>query len=200
MLAEVSFEFLATYLKPPAMVIVFAPSASSMPQVRFSDGETVDFEDYPPAFWEWAAQFGACDGLIPFTLNPCGCNDQPQAGEDSFLLVLDSHPQHRAYLIIAAVSVEQVHQLTQLGELDVLSLVAIQWQCVRTETEAFNALNQRDQLEARYISEIRQHEQFIDNLKLVHQLAVELANPTDLDDLHRTTVEAIRSRLGFDRA
>ncbi|MCG6450749.1 GGDEF domain-containing protein, partial [Vibrio parahaemolyticus] len=53
--------------------------------------------------------------------------------------------------------------------------------------------------EAKYRDEITQRETFIDNMKLVHQLTLELANPDSLDALHRTAVEAVRDRLGFDR-
>ncbi len=37
-------------------------------------------------------------------------------------------------------------------------------------------------------------------MKLVHQVALELSNPANRDELHRTSVEAMRHRLGFDRS
>ncbi|MGL6026781.1 MAG: GGDEF domain-containing protein, partial [Vibrio sp.] len=200
MLAETSFEYLTTYLKSQAAAIVRAPSHFAAAEVLFSDGDFVGLEDYPDVFWVWAAQFDTSDGVIPFAINTCRWDYLPIMGGESFILMLDNHPQHRTYLIIQAVCVEQVHLCTQSGELDFLQLIAAKWQCLRAEIEASKEFRNRDLREAKYLSEIRQREQFIDNMKLVHQVAVELSNPASLDELHRAAVEAMRDRLGFDRA
>ncbi|WP_200855917.1 hypothetical protein, partial [Klebsiella pneumoniae] len=102
--------------------------------------------------------------------------------------------------IIQAACVDKVHLSTQSGELDFLQLIAAKWQCLRAESEASKEFKNRDLREAQYLSEIRQREQFIDNMKLVHQVALELSNPANLDELHRASVEAMRHRLGFDRS
>ncbi|MDE1513960.1 sensor domain-containing diguanylate cyclase [Vibrio sp. dsl-7] len=200
MLAETSFEYLITYLQSQAAAIVRAPSQFSTAEVLFSDGDFVGLEDYPEVFWVWAAQFDTSDGVIPFAINTCRWDYLPIMGGESFILMLDNHPQHRTYLIIQAVCAEQVHLCTQSGELDFLQLIAAKWQCLRAEIEASKEFKNRDLREAKYLSEIRQREQFIDNMKLVHQVAVELSNPASLDELHRAAVEAMRNRLGFDRA
>ncbi|WP_206212133.1 sensor domain-containing diguanylate cyclase [Vibrio sp. HDW18] len=200
MLAETSFEYLITYLQSQAAAIVRAPSQFSTAEVLFFDGDFVGLEDYPEVFWVWAAQFDTSDGVIPFAINTCRWDYLPIMGGESFILMLDNHPQHRTYLIIQAVCVEQVHLCTQSGELDFLQLIASKWQCLRAEIEASKEFKHRDLREAKYLSEIRQREQFIDNMKLVHQVAVELSNPASLDELHRAAVEAMRNRLGFDRA
>lgn len=200
MLAETSFEYLITYLQSQAAAIVRAPSQFSTAEVLFSDGDFVGLEDYPEVFWVWAAQFDTSDGVIPFAINTCRWDYLPIMGGESFILMLDNHPQHRTYLIIQAVCAEQVHWCTQSGELDFLQLIAAKWQCLRAEIEASKEFKNRDLREAKYLSEIRQREQFIDNMKLVHQVAVELSNPASLDELHRAAVEAMRNRLGFDRA
>ncbi|MGL4192108.1 sensor domain-containing diguanylate cyclase [Vibrio misgurnus] len=200
MLAETNFEYLITYLQSQAAAIVRAPSQFSTAEVLFSDGDFVGLEDYPEVFWVWAAQFDTSDGVIPFAINTCRWDYLPIMGGESFILMLDNHPQHRTYLIIQAVCAEQVHLCTQSGELDFLQLIAAKWQCLRAEIEASKEFKNRDLREAKYLSEIRQREQFIDNMKLVHQVAVELSNPASLDELHRAAVEAMRNRLGFDRA
>ncbi len=200
MLAETNFEYLITYLQSQAAAIVRAPSQFSTAEVLFSDGDFVGLEDYPEVFWVWAAQFDTSDGVIPFAINTCRWDYLPIMGGESFILMLDNHPQHRTYLIIQAVCTEQVHLCTQSGELDFLQLIAAKWQCLRAEIEASKEFKNRDLREAKYLSEIRQREQFIDNMKLVHQVAVELSNPASLDELHRAAVEAMRNRLGFDRA
>lgn len=104
--------------------------------------------------------------------------------------MLDNHPQHRTYLIIQAACVDKVHLSTQSGELDFLQLIAAKWQCLRAEIEASKEFKNRDLREAQYLSEIRQREQFIDNMKLVHQVALELSNPPIL-----MSYTAHRSRL-----
>ncbi|MGL4225619.1 MAG: diguanylate cyclase domain-containing protein [Vibrio sp.] len=189
-----------TYLQSQAAAIVRAPSQFSTAEVLFSDGDFVGLEDYPEVFWVWAAQFDTSDGMIPFAINTCRWDYLSIMGGESFILMLDNHPQHRTYLIIQAVCAEQVHLCTQSGELDFLQLIAAKWQCLRAEIEASKEFKNRDLREAKYLSEIRQREQFIDNMKLVHQVAVELSNPASLDELHRAAVEAMRNRLGFDRA
>lgn len=199
MLADNIFEYLTLYLKSSAAGIVRITPQSSV-EVVLSDGAFVGVEAYPEPFWTWAGQFDTSDGLIPFAINTCGWDYLPVMGGESFVLMLDSHPKHRAYLIVQAACAESVHNSTESGELDFLQLIAARWQCLRAEIEASKEFKNRDLREAKYLSEIRQREQFIDNMKLVHQVALELSNPANLDELHRASVEAVRHRLGFDRA
>lgn len=200
MLADTSFEYLTTFLKSQAAGIVRASSPQSSVEIVLSHGDFVDLEAYPEAFWAWAAQFDTSDGLIPFAINTCRWDYLPTMGGESFILMLDNHPRHRTYLVIQAACAENVHLTTQSGELDFLQLIAAKWQCLRAEIEASKEFKNRDLREAKYLNEISQREQFIDNMKLVHQVAVELSNPDNLDELHRASVEAMRHRLGFDRA
>lgn len=200
MLADTSFEYLTTFLKSQAAGIVRASSPQSSVEIVLSHGDFVDLEAYPEAFWAWAAQFDTSDGLIPFAINTCRWDYLPTMGGESFVLMLDNHPRHRTYLVIQAACAENVHLTTQSGELDFLQLIAAKWQCLRAEIEASKEFKNRDLREAKYLNEISQREQFIDNMKLAHQVAVELSNPNNLDELHRASVEAMRHRLGFDRA
>lgn len=201
MLAETTFEYLTTFLLSQSAGIVRAPSQEIAGQALLLSSNTfTPLEAYPEAFWAWAAQFDTSDGLIPFAINTCHWNYLPVMGGESFLFMLDNHPQHRTYLIIQAACSDKVHLSTQSGELDFLQLIAAKWQCLRAEIEASKEFKNRDLREAQYLSEIRQREQFIDNMKLAHQVALELSNPANLDELHRASVEAMRHRLGFDRS
>lgn len=200
MLAETTFEYLTTFLLSQSAGIVRAPSQDVAGHTLLSSNTFTPLEAYPEAFWAWAAQFDTSDGLIPFAINTCRWSYLPVMGGESFIFMLDNHPQHRTYLIIQAACVDKVHLSTQSGELDFLQLIAAKWQCLRAEIEASKEFKNRDLREAQYLSEIRQREQFIDNMKLVHQVALELSNPANLDELHRASVEAMRHRLGFDRS
>ncbi|MCZ8498864.1 hypothetical protein O9929_15865 [Vibrio lentus] len=82
--------------------------------------------------------------------------------------------------------------------LDVLQLAATRWQCF-IEKNAALEIKYRDTREAQYLDEIKLRELFVENMKLVHQVALEL-NPESLDALYKASVEAVRDRLGFDRA
>ncbi|EOH0513517.1 GGDEF domain-containing protein [Vibrio fluvialis] len=200
MLAEETFAFLQPLLAPYAMLVCYAPSSSHQPESLFSCGRNTPLSEYPDTFWSWAAQFDTSDTLIPLATNTCGWDYSPLLGGESYLLTLDNHSQRRMYLLIQAVDEDRVTQMLKSGELDSLQLIAARWQSIRAETDAAQEFKHRDIREAKYRDEITQRETFIDNMKLVHQLAIELANPDSLDALHRAAVEAVRDRLGFDRA
>ncbi|MDF5533708.1 GGDEF domain-containing protein, partial [Vibrio parahaemolyticus] len=68
------------------------------------------------------------------------------------------------------------------------------------EKNASKEIRHRDIREAQYVDEISQRERFIENMKLVQQVALEISNPDSLKDLYYKAVEALRERLGFDRS
>ncbi|MDF5237713.1 GGDEF domain-containing protein, partial [Vibrio parahaemolyticus] len=83
---------------------------------------------------------------------------------------------------------------------DAMQLAAARWQCIRAEKNASKEIRHRDIREAQYVDEISQRERFIENMKLVQQVALEISNPDSLKDLYYKAVEALRERLGFDRS
>lgn len=199
MLADATFAFLQPLLTPRAMSICYAPSLSHRPEILFACGDATPLSEFPDTFWSWAAQFETSDSLIPLATNTCGWEYRALMGGESYLLTLDDHTERRRYLLIQAVDEDRVTQMLNEGELDSVHLIATRWQCIRAESDAAQEFKHRDIREAKYRDEITQRETFIDNMKLVHQLTLELANPDSLDALHRTAVEAVRDRLGFDR-
>lgn len=199
MLTDVMFPFLQQLLLPQAMVVFYAPSTASQPECLFKSGQPFELTQYPDAFWTWVAQFDSSDSLIPFATNTCQWNYQEVIAEEAYLLTLDNHNGRRLYLVLEGVEESHVAQMMAAGELESLHLLAARWQCIRAETDAATEFKLRDRREAKYRDEITSREEFIDNMKRVHQLAITLSNPEDLDSLHRASVEAVRDKLGFDR-
>lgn len=199
MLVDVMFPFLQQQLSPKAMVIFHAPYASHHPECLFKSGQPFALIHYPDAFWAWAAHFDSSDSLLPFTSHVDGWNGDLIMEGDAYLFILDSHSDRRLYLVLEGVSEFQVDKLMVSGELEWLHLLAARWQCIRAETDAAAEFKLRDRREAKYRDEITSRGEFIDNMKRVHQLAVQLSNPESLDALHRASVEAVRDQLGFDR-
>ncbi|MGL5108618.1 MAG: GGDEF domain-containing protein [Vibrio ordalii] len=200
MLAEATFDFLQSFISPKSMRIFHAPTLNKRHESLFEYNLPTALQKYPNTFWNWAAQFDTSDGLIPLAINTCNWDYRSVMGGESSLFMLDNHPDLRTYLLLEAIDNVNIHAKTESGELDCLQLIAARWQCLRAESEAAKEFKNRDIREAKYLDEIKQREMFIDNMKLVHQLAIELANPDNLDALHRAAVDVTKTRLGFDRA
>ncbi|MCF8780067.1 GGDEF domain-containing protein [Vibrio sp. IRLE0018] len=199
LLAETMFDYLSKLLQVEAMVIFDDPSVNQSLSVRFSSGEPASLIDFPSAFWQWARQFDTSESLIPLAINTCSWDYTTLLGSNSYIMMLDNFPMLRTYILIQGVKVgstDDVYEKTH----DVMQLVAARWQCIRAEKQAALEIKNRDIREAQYIDEINQREQFIDNMKLVQEVALEISNPSSLNDLYRMAVEALRDRLGFDRS
>ncbi|GLQ76312.1 sensor domain-containing diguanylate cyclase [Vibrio penaeicida] len=199
-IAEELFNFLSEHFSPHAMYFVQAPSTDHHPKPGFSKGEFVAPSSFPSTFWAWAAQFDTSDGLIPLEINTCSWNYKETLNGECFLMMFDNHPEWRTYLFVEAVDPEKYQTNTTKEFLDILNITAARWQCLRAERNASLEFKNRDMREAKYLDEIRQRETFIQKMKLVQQVALELSNPASLDDLYKGAVEAIRDRLGFDRS
>lgn len=199
MLTEVIFPFLRQILLPQAMHIFHAPSHPHQAKSIFTVGQPLSVAQYPETFWLWAAQFDCADSLIPLATNTCNWDYQQAIPSEAYLFTLDNHSDKRTYLLFEGVCEQRVSQLLATGGLECLPLIAARWQCIRAETDAAQEFKLRDSREAKYRDELTQREIFIDNMKLVHQLALTLSNPSNLDELHRASVEAVRDKLGFDR-
>ncbi|NAW69483.1 diguanylate cyclase [Vibrio sp. V27_P1S3P104] len=199
MLADVMFSFLQQQLLPQAILVFYPPSVTQCFECLFKLGQPLEVTHYPDDFWTWAAQFDSSDSLIPFATNPCQWNYKQLIAEETYLFTLDNHNERRAYLVLEGVNEQRVAQMMAAGELECLHLLAARWQCIRAETDAATEFKLRDRREAKYRDEITAREAFIENMKRVHQLAITLSNPENLDALHRAAVEAVRDKLGVDR-
>ncbi|WP_299689416.1 GGDEF domain-containing protein [uncultured Vibrio sp.] len=199
LLAESLFDYLVEMLTPKGIGIFSDPTLASDRSPLFAYGELTSIDNYPPTFWPWASQFDTADGVLPMAISTCQWEPMKVLGGESFIMMLDNAPACRTYLIVQNCSAEQINQ-TFDQELDILQLAAARWQCIRAEKNATLEIKQRDSREAQYLDEIKLRERFVENMKLVHQVALELSNPKSLDDLYKASVEAVRDRLGFDRA
>ncbi len=199
-LANSLFQYLDELVEPES-IGVFAERTSECGQkFLFKRGLPTTIASYPETFWAWVSQFDTSDGLIPLAMNTCHWEYTEIMDKDSYVFMLDNHPEMRTYLIIEGLKVERLNELNQTLHLDSLQVIASRWQCVRAEAEAAREFKQRDIKEAKYLDVIKQRELFIDNMKLVQEVAVEISNPANLDELYRLAVEVIRDKLGFDRA
>lgn len=199
-LANSLFQYLDELVEPES-IGVFAERTSECGQkFLFKRGLPTTIASYPETFWAWVSQFDTSDGLIPLAMNTCHWEYTEIMDKDSYVFMLDNHPEMRTYLIIEGLRVERLNELNQTLHLDSLQVIASRWQCVRAEAEAAKEFKQRDIKEAKYLDVIKQRELFIDNMKLVQEVAVEISNPANLDELYRLAVEVIRDKLGFDRA
>jgi len=199
-LANALFQYLDELVEPENIGIFAELKGGQIGEFLYQRGQPLPILRYPETFWAWVSQFDTSDGLIPLAMNTCQWDYAVSMGTDSYIFMLDNHPERRIYLIIESLNVDKLNQLNQTHYLDTLQVIASRWQCVRAETEAAKEFKQRDIKEAKYLDVIKQRELFIDNMKLVQEVAVEISNPTNLDQLYRLAVEVIRDKLGFDRA
>ncbi|MDC5857127.1 sensor domain-containing diguanylate cyclase [Vibrio europaeus] len=199
-LANSLFQYLDELVEPDNIGVFAELISDSDKEFLFKRGVPNSTASYPETFWAWVSQFDTSDGLIPLAMNTCQWEYTEIMGKDSYVFMLDNHPEMRTYLIIEGLKVERLNELNQTLHLDALQVIASRWQCVRAETEAAKEFKQRDIKEAKYLDVIKQRELFIDNMKLVQEVAVEISNPANLDELYRLAVEVIRDKLGFDRA
>lgn len=199
-LANSLFQYLDELVEPESIGVFAERTSESGQKFLFKRGIPTTIASYPETFWAWVSQFDTSDGLIPLAMNTCQWEYTEIMDKDSYVFMLDNHPEMRTYLIIEGLKVERLNELNQTLHLDSLQVIASRWQCVRAETEAAKEFKQRDIKEAKYLDVIKQRELFIDNMKLVQEVAVEISNPANLDELYRLAVEVIRDKLGFDRA
>ena len=199
LLADSLFEYLSHLLDPHGIGIFVEPASLSNRTPMYQCGELTSLNNYPATFWTWVSQFDTADGVLPMAINTCNWDHFDALGGESFILMLDNCPSCRTYLIIQNCAAERVNQTFRDG-FDVLQLAAARWQCIRAEKNAAIEIKNRDTREAQYLDEINLREQFVENMKLVHQVALDLSNPDSLDALYKASVEAVRDRLGFDRA
>ncbi len=194
------FDYLDEIVEPRACLIFREPTEKSDAQALYQTDAATKISHYPSTFWAWVAQFDTSDNLLPLFMATCHWDYIALMGGESYVFMLDNHPECRTYLMIEAVNESKYQSAAENSMFDILQLFASRWQCVRAETEAAREYKNRDIKEAKYLDAIKQREQFIDNMKLVQQLAVEMSNLASLDELHRFAVESIREKLGFDRA
>ena len=199
-LANALFQYLDDALKPKHMAIFSQPKSDQVAPFLFTYGQPAQLEHYPDTFWAWVSQFDTSDGLIPLAMNTCQWRYRAVMGAHSYVFMLDNHPEKRIYLVVESLNAAELDKLNHRHQLDTLQIIAARWQCVRAEIEAAKEFKQRDIKEAKYLDVIKQRELFIDNMKLVQEVAVEISNPANLDQLFRLSIEVIRDKLGFDRA
>ncbi|HAS6996891.1 TPA: diguanylate cyclase [Vibrio parahaemolyticus] len=198
LLAEAIFDQLENLFSPHAIAIFEDPLTNPRCSVSFSRGELYPIQKYPEIFWEWACQFDTSESIIPLAINTCNWNHTQDLGGDSYIMMLDNTPIKRTYLLIQSVQARTAHNIYE-ESYDAMQLAAARWQCIRAEKNASQEMRHRDIREAQYVDEISQRERFIENMKLVQQVALEISNPDSLKDLYYKAVEALRERLGFDR-
>ncbi|NVD08417.1 diguanylate cyclase [Vibrio sp. JPW-9-11-11] len=198
-LANALFQYLEQVLTPKHMAIFSEPKDAQPAELLYAYGQPASLNDYPGTFWAWVCQFDTSDGLIPLAMNTCQWRYRTIMGAHSYIFMLDNHPGKRIYLVVESLKASSLDTLNESRQLDALQIIAARWQCVRAETEAAKEFKQRDIKEAKYLDVIKQRELFIDNMKLVQAVAVEISNPANLDELYKQAVEVIRDRLGFDR-
>ncbi|HAS6332260.1 TPA: GGDEF domain-containing protein, partial [Vibrio vulnificus] len=195
LLAETMFEYLAELMEVDAMAIFDDPCVNTSLSLRFWSGQPAPLVDFPSSFWQWARQFDTSESLIPLAINTCNWDHRDLLGGNSYIMMLDNFPMLRTYILIQGVkagSADHIYEKTH----DAMQLIAARWQCIRAEKQASLEIKNRDIREAQYIDEINHRERFIDNMKLVQEVALEISNPSTLNDLYRKAVEALRDRLG----
>ncbi len=162
-------------------------------------GEHLPLESIPISFWVWANQFGSCDGLVAISSNTIGWDYRQILSNDTFLFVLDSHTCNRSYLIIENIKIPS-DILVERSKLNFLYIAASQWQCIRAERNASNDIHLRDMRAAKYLDEIKERDLFLDKMKLVQNISLNLSKHETLDELFKAAVEAVRDDMGFDRS
>ncbi|WP_295891456.1 GGDEF domain-containing protein [uncultured Vibrio sp.] len=199
-LAHLLFSYLENLLSPKAMTVVHEPLVGNEAKVLHSHAKGLDFSAYPNSFWAWASQFDTSDSFLPLSINTCDWDPVKLMGGESYLYMLDNHPSSRTYLIVEGVDGGEFTQLDHQKQFDCLVIIASRWQCIRAEKDASHEFKLRDIKEARYIDELSQREIFIENMKLVQKVAMNMSAPETLDELYKFAVESVRNDLGFDRA
>ncbi|MBA5764386.1 GGDEF domain-containing protein [Vibrio sp. 404] len=202
-LANSLFDYLDKVVETKSICIVSEQPNLNEGKTVYRKGDPIDPSCYPEAFWSWVAQFDTCDGLIPLSIATCQIEQFKLFNEtdcETYVFVIDNYSVARTYLIVEQVDSAQVTKATEGHALDFLQIIASRWQCLRAELEANREYRQRDIKEAKYLDVIHQREEFIEDMKLVQKIAVEISNPETLDELHRFAVEAVREQLGFDRS
>ncbi|MGF1719499.1 GGDEF domain-containing protein [Vibrio kyushuensis] len=199
-LAHILFTYLDDILQPQAMTIVNEPVPGKQAEALHSHNQGLDFSQYPSSFWAWAAQFDTSDSFLPLAINTCNWDPVTLMGGESYIFMLDSHPSTRTYIVVEGVDGSVFTGLDHQSQFDCLVILASRWQCLRAERDASQEFKLRDIKEAKYIDELKQRETFIDNMKLVQKVAMNMSTPETLDELYKFSVEAVRNDLGFDRA
>ncbi|KII76056.1 GGDEF domain-containing protein [Vibrio renipiscarius] len=199
-LAHSLFEYIEELLAPESACIVSEPHSSIPPISLYEKGTPTSLSVYPDTFWSWVSQFETADSFIPLAMATCHWESHNEVKNNTFIFMIDNYSEARTYLIVEHLDPEKLQQASLDNALDLLQVIASRWQCVRAELEAAGEYKQRDIKEAKYLDVIHQREKFIEDMKLVQRLSVEISNPETIDELHRLAVEAIRERLGFDRA
>jgi len=194
------FSYIDDLLEAEHISVFYEPVNNGTQSFIYQQGNPVSLDKYPSTFWSWIAQFDTSDGFIPLAMNTCQWDYQQVMATDSYVFMLDNHPEMRTYLVVENINVSLVDEANHNNQLEMLQIIAARWQCLRAETEAAKEFKQRDMKEAKYLDVIKQRELFIENMRLVQQAAVEISNPKNLDELYRMAVEAVRNKLGFDRA
>ncbi len=198
-LAKSLFDHLEQLLEPQSAAIVNELDLSGTPQILYTRDNPTPLENYSDAFWSWAAQFDTCDGVIPLTLAGCRTIQSEISDLNTYIFVLDNYSKARTYLIVENTDAEKLTIASENNSIDFLQILASRWQCLRAELEATREYRQRDIKEAKYLDVIHQREQFIEDMKLVQKVALDISNPETLDELHRSAVEIVRENLGVDR-
>lgn len=193
------FDYMEELLKADALSVVCEQDFFGEQRVVSSRGNPSQPRSYPDKFWSWVAQFDTSDGMIPLSLARHHFTSFCQNNLDTYIFVLDNYNNARTYLIIENIDAEKVTHASEGSALDLMQVMASRWQCLRAELEAKREYRSRDIKEAKYLDVIHQREEFIEDMKLVQKIAVEISNPETLDELHRFAVEATRQSLGFDR-
>lgn len=198
--ADIVFDFLAKRVNPRAMYFIQDPLLVPEANPLYFRGDYTPVVSFPETFWRWASQFDTSENLIPLEINTCAWNYQDALGGECYIMMFDNHHDWRTYLFVEAVDPKCVEDQCFRLDLDVLNFVASRWQCLRAERDAAREFKNRDIREAKYLDEIRSREQFIEQMKMIQQVAVGLSNPPTLDELYLGIVEAMRNQLGFDRS
>lgn len=198
-LSQVILAHLRVFFEPTAAAVHVISSAATQASISFCDGEALTEDEYPTSFWSWVSQFATVDGLVSFKSSPCQWAGSMRPAQD-YVFVLDDHPAHRVYLTIHGVSDEKARTLlSDAGSSDFM-LMATRWQCVRAEHQAAQERRARETNEIRFRDEHTQRDAFIDGMKRIQEIAVELSAINNLDEMHRLIVESVREKLGFDRS
>ncbi|MCK6263733.1 GGDEF domain-containing protein [Vibrio sp. ZSDE26] len=199
-LAHILFNYLDNILQPKAMSIINEPVHGEKAEVLYSYSEGLELSAYPNSFWAWASQFDTSDSFLPLAINTCRWDPVTLMGGDSYIFMLDGHPSTRTYIVVEGSDGALFTQLDEQNQFDCLAIVSSRWQCLRAEREASQEFKLRDIKEAKYIDELKQRENFIENMKLVQKIAMNMSTPETLDELYKFAVESVRNDLGFDRA
>lgn len=198
--ADCVFQYLTHWLSPRSLLFVTERNAQFLPEPQCSYGADIELHQIPDRFWGWAEQFDFNDALIPIATNTCGWDYAQLLQPDSYLLTVDNHSLARTYLLIEGINNKEAQQFNHDSFLDFIYIAVSRWQCLRAEKQAAEEQKNHDIKSAKYLDELKHREAFIEKMKLVQDLSVDLSKPESLDDLYKAAVEAVRDQMGFDRA